>query len=139
MEKHIWITAQDKQRLTECLAKLQELPDERDLPHIRELQAEIDRAFIISDPSNTPKDVVTMRSRVRLTDTGTGNSSEYVLVYPSERNPEAGCISVLAPLGTAMLGYRVGDEFEVDLPRGKTSFKVAALLYQPESKGDFPL
>ncbi len=139
MKKHIWITAQDKQRLNECLAVLQEFPDKRDLPHIQELQNEVNKAHIILDPLHTPKDIITMRSRVLLLDTATGKTMEYMLVYPSERNPENGCISVLAPLGTAMLGYRVGDVFEVELPRGKTSFKVEALLYQPESAGDYHL
>ncbi len=139
MKKHIWITAQDKQRLSDCLAVLQEFPDKRDLPHIQDLQNEVNRARIILDPLDTPKDIITMRSRVRLVDMGSGHAMECTLVYPAERNPEQGCISVLAPLGTAMLGYRVGDVFEVELPRGKTSFKVEALLYQPESAGDYHL
>lgn len=139
MKKHIWITAQDKQRLSDCLAVLQEFPDKRDLPHIQDLQNEVNRARIILDPLDTPKDIITMRSRVRLVDMGSGHVMECALVYPAERNPEQGCISVLAPLGTAMLGYRVGDVFEVELPRGKTSFKVEALLYQPESAGDYHL
>lgn len=139
MNKHIWITARDRQRLTECLAVLQEFPDKRDLPHIQELQKEVNQARIILDPLDTPKDIITMRSKVRLLDLGTGKAMNYTLVYPSERNPEEGYISVLAPLGTAMLGYRVGDAFDVELPRGKTSFKVEALLYQPESAGDYHL
>lgn len=139
MAKHIYITAQDKHRLLDCLGVLQEYPDTRELSHIRYLEKEIARAQVIVDPLTTPKDVITMRSRVKLRDLTTRSEMECTLVYPPERAPEKGRISVLAPLGAAMLGYRVGDTFDVDLPKGRTQFLVEALTYQPESSGDHHL
>jgi regulator of nucleoside diphosphate kinase len=139
MAKQIHITAQDRHRLLDCLAVLQEFPDKRELPHIRYLEEEIARAQVILDPLTTPKDVITMRSRVKLRDMATQAQMECILVYPAERAPEDGRISVLAPLGAAMLGYRVGDTFEVDLPKGRTQFLVEAIMYQPESSGDYHL
>lgn len=139
MAKQIYITAQDRQRLLDCLRVLQERQDKRELPHIRYLEKEIARAEIIIDPLTTPKDVITMRSRVKLRDVATSAEMECTLVYPSERAPEDGRISVLAPLGAAMLGYCAGDTFEVDLPKGRTQFRVEALAYQPESSGDYDL
>lgn len=136
MKQRIWINAKDRDRLQQYIEVLQESPDKRELPHIKQLEQEILKAKIIVDPLATPRDVITMRSRVRLKDLKTQSRFEYTLVYPSERDPVQGYISVLAPLGTAMLGYRVGDTFEVDLPRGRTRFEVEELLYQPEAAGD---
>lgn len=139
MEKLIHITAQDKERLLDSLAPLQAQPDRRDLPHIQYLTKELGRAQIIEDPHTTPKDVVTMRSRVKLVNLDTKAEMECTLSYPTERAPEDGLISVLAPLGAAMLGYSVGDTFEVLLPKGLTRFRVDKILYQPESAGDYHL
>ena len=139
MAKQIYITAQDKDRLLDCLSVLRASPDKRELPHIQYLEEEVERAQVIPDARSTPTDVVTMRSRVRLTDEATQAQTEWTLVYPSERAPEDGCVSVLAPLGAAMLGYRVGDSFEVDLPKGRARFLVEAITYQPESAGDYGL
>ena len=139
MAKQIYITAQDRQRLLDSLGVLNEYPDKRELPHIQYLASEIARAQVIIDPLMTPKDVITMRSRVKLKDMATQAEMECTLVYPSERAPEKGRISVLAPMGAAMLGYKVGDTFEVELPKGRTPFLVEALLYQPESSGDYHL
>ena len=104
MAKQIHITAQDRHRLLDCLSVFQEFPDKRELPHIRYLEKEIARAQVILDSLTTPKDVVTMRSRVKLRDVATQAQLECTLVYPSERAPEDGRISILAPLGAAMLG-----------------------------------
>lgn len=139
MAKQIYITAQDKRRLMDCLNHLQENPDKRELAHIQYLQKEIARARIIDNPVMIPNNVITMRSRVRLCDLQTNTEMECTLVYPSECAPEKGRISVLAPLGAAMLGYSEGDLFEVELPKGRTQFRVEALPYQPESAGDFHL
>jgi regulator of nucleoside diphosphate kinase len=57
-------------------------------------------------------------------------------VFPEEADIPQGKISILAPLGTAMLGYRVGDTFEWDTPGGKRSIRVMKILYQPEASGD---
>ena len=139
MTKHIWITSQDRQRLMHCIEALREFPDTRDLPHIMELEREINQAEVICDPREVPRDAITMRSRVRLRDSNADEALECTLVYPSESDAEEARVSILAPLGTGMLGYRVGDVFEVTRPKGMARYKVEAVLYQPEASGDFHL
>lgn len=136
MEKHIFITALDRHRIMDCLSVLSESPDKRDLPYIQFLEKEIKRAQVVLDPVEIPADVITMRSSAKLRDMTSGALMDCTLVYPSERDPEKGLISVLAPLGAAMIGYKAGDSFEVDLPKGRTQFLIEAITYQPESAGD---
>jgi regulator of nucleoside diphosphate kinase len=75
-----------------------------------------------------------MNSRAELLDLDSGERMEFTLVFPSDANIEAGKISVLAPLGTAMLGYRVGDDFEWQVPYGIRKFKVNYVYFQPEAE-----
>lgn len=62
---------------------------------------------------------------------------DYTLVFPEDADPGKGRISVLAPIGTGMLGCRVGDTFEWDTPSGKRVIHVKRIIYQPEAAGDF--
>jgi regulator of nucleoside diphosphate kinase len=64
---------------------------------------------------------------------------EYTLVFPENADSTTGKISILAPVGTAMLGYRVGDVIEWVVPAGKRRLKVEKVLYQPEASGDYGL
>jgi regulator of nucleoside diphosphate kinase len=68
-----------------------------------------------------------------------GESETYTLVYPDEADILAGRLSVLAPLGIALLGARVGQVVEFDAPAGARRLKVEKVLYQPEGAGDFHL
>ena len=81
-----------------------------------------------------PRDVVTMNSEVRLQDLDSGDIKVYRLVFPSQARTE-NSISILAPIGTAMLGYRVGDVIEWRVPKGIRRLKVLDVLYQPEAAG----
>jgi regulator of nucleoside diphosphate kinase len=80
-----------------------------------------------------------MRSKVRLKDLVSGESNTYSLVFPTEANFAEGKISVLAPIGTAILGYKRGDTIEWPVPSGLRRLKVEEILYQPESAGDHDL
>jgi regulator of nucleoside diphosphate kinase len=91
---------------------------------------------VIVPPEEIPADVITMNSCVRLRDLEKGTTVEYTLVYPTEANFSEGKISVVAPIGAAMIGYRLGDEIEWDVPAGRRRFRVEAVLYQPEAAGD---
>jgi regulator of nucleoside diphosphate kinase len=75
-----------------------------------------------------------MNSRAELLDLETGERMEFTLVCPADANIEEGKISVLAPLGAAMIGYRVGDEFEWSVPYGERRFRVTAVRFQPETE-----
>ena len=134
----IYITELDRQRLE----KLIELAGERSRvanhEYLRRLEEELERAETVA-PEEVPADVITMRSKVRLRDLNAGEEMVYTLVYPSEANFDEGKISVLAPVGTAMLGYRVGDTIEWVVPSGMRRLRVEELLYQPEAAGDYNL
>ena len=105
---------------------------ERASAELKGLESELERAQIVA-PEAVPPNVITMKSRAELLDLDTGESMEFTLVFPSEANIDDGKISVLAPLGTAMLGYRVGDEFEWTVPYGLRPLKVTHVHFQPET------
>jgi regulator of nucleoside diphosphate kinase len=99
---------------------------------LKALESELDRARVVA-PEAVPADVITMNSRAELLDLDTGERMEFTLVFPSGANIDEGKISVLAPLGTAMLGYRAGDEFEWTVPYGLRRLKVTSVQFQPEA------
>jgi regulator of nucleoside diphosphate kinase len=102
------------------------------------LQGELGRGRVVP-PTNVPKNVVTMHSRVRVQDLDEGDSETYTLVYPNEADIDSGKLSILAPLARALLGTRVGQVVNFDAPAGPKQLKVMSVLYQPEAAGDFHL
>ena len=84
-------------------------------------------------------DVVTMNSRVELRDLASGQTHTLTLVFPQQADASARRVSVLAPLGTAILGYRVGDVIDWAMPTGVRQYQILAIHYQPEAAGDFHL
>ena len=100
------------------------------------LREELQRATVV-DAKDVPADVVTMNSRADMRDLESGETVTFTLVFPAEANIEEDKISVLAPIGAGMLGYRVGDEFEWKVPAGVRRMKVMKVHYQPEAAGDF--
>jgi len=101
---------------------------------LKMLETELDRAVILS-PFVIPPDVVTMHSRVRVRDLSTNHDSTYTLVFPRDADFNQGKISVLAPVGTAILGSRVGDLIEWKVPKGTRKLRIEEVLYQPERAG----
>jgi regulator of nucleoside diphosphate kinase len=104
-----------------------------DQAHLETLRQELDRAVVVS-VAETPPDVVTMRTRVRVRDLESGLQADYTLVYPWEADVDSNRVSVLAPIGTALLGYREGDQIEWDMPGGVRRLRVEKILHQPEAK-----
>ena len=103
------------------------------------LAAELDRAQVI-DPKEMPADVVTMNSRVRFAVEPSGKQYELTLVYPKGIDGTAGKISILAPVGSALLGLSVGQEIEWPAPGGNIiRVRIIDILCQPERAGDFHL
>jgi regulator of nucleoside diphosphate kinase len=94
-----------------------------DAAHLRELRDELERAHIVAS-SDIPPGVITMNSVATVLDLASGTRREVTLVYPHEAEPSRGRISVLAPLGTALLGYRTGDEVEWLMPGGRRRLRV---------------
>jgi regulator of nucleoside diphosphate kinase len=132
-EHTIELTRNDVQRLRELLAS----PDARGVTNrtsLDRLRHELDRAHIVS-AHEVGRRVVTMQSRVVLRDEETRESYTYTLVHPEHADHDAGRLSVLAPIGTAILGYREGDVVEWQVPAGIRRIRIQKVLYQPEAAG----
>ena len=133
----IHITKSDYERLSALIQKTRE-GNRMDRENLKKLEAELDRAEIV-DAKDISKKVITMRSRVRLKDLVSGEANTYSLVFPSEADFSQGKISVLAPIGTAILGYKSGDTIEWPVPSGVRKLKIDKILYQPEAAGNYEL
>lgn len=129
------VTHSDRARLEGLIAAAR-TPDGRPSEYLAALRGELQRARTVR-PSQVPRNVVTMHSTVRLRDLDTGERETYTLVYPHEADASAGRISVLAPVGTAIIGSRAGDTIEWPVPGGLARLKVEAVLYQPERAGEY--
>ena len=129
-EEHI-ITDADLARLTPVL-------DRYDGAVAQALQSELQRARIVAQ-TEVPADVVTMNSEVVCEDITTGAQRAIRVVYPQDVDVLAGRISILAPMGAALLGLRVGQEIFWRVAKGLKRVRVIAIRYQPESAGDFAL
>ena len=134
MKRPICVTSQDRQRLDDLLAEAA-VSDFRARGDLNGLAEELHRAVVV-DSKDVPSDVITMNSRADMVDLESGETVTFTLVFPSEANIEEEKISVLAPIGAGMLGYRVGDEFEWNVPAGVRRMKVLRVHYQPEAAGD---
>ena len=119
VEDLLIITDRDHARLT----VLQ--PDER-------LQSELDRAVVVSTEA-VPGNVVTMGSHVRYVDEASGLQRLVQVVYPAEANAAEGKVSVLAPVGAALLGLSAGQAIEWEFPDGRRRLRVQEVVHQPEA------
>ena len=133
-ERTVLITEADKEQLEALLDSVQNV-HKRDEHYLQMLQEELDRAEVVA-AGEIPPDVVTMNSRIRVRDLDTGKSFVCTLVFPRDADFPGSRISVLAPIGTALLGYRVGDVVEWKVPAGTRRLRVEEVLYQPEAAGD---
>lgn len=136
-QRAVYITKYDLTRLQELL-KVAHTFGARDTEYLDRLEEELERAHVVG-AKEIPPDVITMNSRVLLQDEKTSEQFTYTLVFPADANPSEGKLSVLAPVGTAMLGYSVGQTVEWPTPGGVRRLKIASLLYQPEAAGDYHL
>jgi regulator of nucleoside diphosphate kinase len=129
--RRIVMNAVDHVGLSSAIGAMDRL-SERGRTEMIALRGELERAEIVA-PHEVPPGVITMNSRAELLDLDTNEHMEFTLVFPDEADIEEGKISVLAPLGTAMLGYGVGDEFEWTVPYGSRRLKVIKVHFQPEA------
>jgi len=136
-ERIIYITEYDLKRLRELIEEAKRV-DRRGNEYLESLDAELSSGKVVA-PTEVPPDVVTMNSQVRLIDLDTHEEMVYTLVFPQEADISQSKISVLAPIGTAMLGYRVGSTFTWKVPDGVRRLQVKEVLYQPEASGDYHL
>lgn len=135
-EREIFITGFDLERLKKLITEKRSQGGT--VAYLNDLEEELGKAAVV-DSKDIPEDIITMNSKVRLKDLETHEETELSLVFPQDADINEGRISILAPIGTGMLGYRVGDTIEWEVPAGIRKLEVLAILYQPEAAGDFDL
>lgn len=135
--RKIYITTPDRQRLTFMLEEAL-AGKHRDAAFLKELARELSLAETV-EPKDVPADVVTMNSRVVLKDVESGENSEYTLVFPEQADVALGRLSVVSPIGTAILGYAKGASITWQTPGGPRQIKIVDIPYQPEAAGDYHL
>jgi len=136
-KRTIYITENDKARLEKLLAE-EIMSAKKGFLHLEGLTKELMKAKVVG-AAHVPSDVITMNSKVILNDVERGTSEQYVLVFPQNANEEENKVSILSPIGTAMIGCRVGHVFDVTTVTGRKRMMVEQLLYQPEAAGDYHL
>ena len=137
MLHNIQVTTFDMNRLFAMIEQLRK-SGFRETANLEKLEEELARSDEVA-PGEVAADVVTMNSRVRLQDEASGQTLECNLVFPGEADASANRISIVAPLGTAILGYRVGDTVTWPMPGGERQYKIVEIAYQPEAAGDYHL
>ena len=131
------ITAEDRERLEGLLeSPLASVAGPSNQFH--GLRAELRQAAIVP-ADEVPPDVVTMNSTITLRDFETNDTETYTLVYPEDADIASNRLSVLAPIGTAILGQRVGDKLRWPVPAGWRRLRIEQVIYQPERAGAFQL
>lgn len=124
------------------LARLEKMIDALDgqyCAEIDDLMAELERAEILP-PEQMPANIVTMNSTVRFKVASSNKEFSLTLVYPQNHTGDVGQISILAPVGSALLGLKEGDEIEWPKPGGgQLEVKIIAVEYQPERAGEYHL
>jgi regulator of nucleoside diphosphate kinase len=137
IERTIFITKNDAERLSR-LVDDPSVREHREQEYLESLMDELSRAQVVAQ-EDIPPDVVTMNSTVHLIDMDTGEEETYTLVFPGDADLGKMRISVLAPIGTAMLGNRSGDTLTWAVPDGERHLRVKEVVYQPEAFGDYHL
>jgi regulator of nucleoside diphosphate kinase len=128
---NIVVTESDYVRLLSLVRTFMRL-HQCDTERLDELESELNRATIV-DLNEVPADVVTMNSRVRIKDLSSGRELTYQIVFPKDADISQNRISVLAPIGTALLGYRTGASVEWRVPSGIRRLRILDVEYQPEA------
>ena len=135
MNKQIYITDFDMKRF-KWLSSNSHKFDDMYKKHIYDLEKELKNAVIV-EPKDIPSDIVTMNSKFRIKDLDTNEETVYTLVFPFDADLEQNKLSILAPIGVAVIGYKLGDIIEWDVPAGKKRIKIEEILYQPEREGNY--
>ncbi len=131
-DRAIVITESDMDKLDKLLdASMRTRVPDRD--HLNVLRAELDRAHVVQG-GVAPPNVVVMNAWVSITDLDTGLTHEYQVVFPRDADLSRNKISVLAPIGTALLGYRTGSEIEWRVPGGMRRFRIERVRKRARSR-----
>jgi regulator of nucleoside diphosphate kinase len=131
--KDIVITEADYGRLRRLIDSSRRLR-QGDEEHFDALEQELERATVARS-TDVPHSIVTMNSWVRVKDLNSGGELIYQIVFPRDADFTRNRISVLAPIGTALLGYRAGNTVECQAPSGTRRLHILEVEYQPEAAG----
>lgn len=135
MNKSIYVTDFDMKRF-QWLSKNSSKFDEIYKKNLIQLEKELKSAIIVS-PKEIPGKVITMHTTYKVRDIITDIENTYTLVFPFDADLEQNKISILAPIGVAVIGYGEGDVVEWEAPMGKRKIKIVEIIYQPERVGLF--
>ena len=138
MNRSIVLTLQDLERLKKMIAEEREFGKARDAKALKDLELELESAQVVA-AEQIPCGIITMNSRFLMKHLDSDEKIEYSLVYPEDADFLENKISVMAPIGTATLGYQEGDEIDWQVPEGTVRLKIVKVLYQPEASGHFEL
>ncbi|APG24532.1 nucleoside diphosphate kinase regulator [Syntrophotalea acetylenica] len=136
-KRMIYITETDYEKLEELIDGMKR-SGVRDRDDLNSLEEELDKCKIV-DQREVPSNVVTLNSRIRFRDLDTGQETITTLVFPNKANFSEGRISVTSQIGTALLGYTVGDVIEWKVRAGNKTIRIEEIIYQPEAAGDYHL
>ncbi|GMV92503.1 MAG: hypothetical protein AMXMBFR82_22810 [Candidatus Hydrogenedentota bacterium] len=134
----LYISRYDLERLTELIEVVRDFGKRENQKYADNLDDVLKHARVTS-PREVPPDVVTMNSKVRVVNRNTGTEHVYALVFPRSAESAPENISILNPLGTALLGRRLGDVFTVGADETAPVYEITQMLYQPEASGDYHL
>jgi len=135
METNIKITELDFIRLSKLVGASRS-DKNIEQKNINALAQELKRAEKV-DSKKITSEFVTMNSIVQVINESTNTLMTIKIVYPKEADFKKGNVSVLSPMGSALLGYKVGDSVQFDAPKGKVTIKIQQIDYQPEANGEY--
>jgi len=136
-KKQIYITDSDIKRLSELIKVAREFGKEDEI-YLRDLEEELNRSKVVESKA-IPENIITMNSKIRIRNLDTNEEMIFQLVFPDDADSSQEKISILAPIGTAVIGYKVDDIIEWKIPVGIARLKIEEILYQPEAAGDYHL
>ncbi|MFI4912856.1 MAG: GreA/GreB family elongation factor [Sedimentisphaeraceae bacterium JB056] len=129
----IYLTKSDRGKLIKMVNDFLS-SSSKDKKNLLLLKEEIGRAEII-DAEQIPQKIITMNSTAKLKNIETEEEMFIQLVYPWDADSDDYKISVLSPIGIAVLGYGAGDNVDAIVPAGLRRLKIDQILYQPETNG----
>lgn len=135
MNKNIFITDFDMKRFNWLISNAYRF-NNLDKQHLQELESELMEAVILQ-PQEIPSDVVTMSSRVRIRFLDTNEEKTFTLVFPFDADEAQNKLSILAPVGVAVIGSKISDEVEWEMQDGKRKIRIEEIIYQPEAAGNY--
>lgn len=131
-QPNILLSSVDVDRLEHLISSL---PSDNS-PGIKALKEELDRGELV-DAHDVPPTLVTMNSTVRFRVASSDKEFCLTLVYPKDAKPDGSTVSILAPVGSALLGLSEGDEIDWPTPSGKSqTVRIEEVIFQPERAGE---